>query len=113
MKNIIQKLKEVSFYNFLLFLIVLANAVAAYGAFRTGDTGKGLDKLTIAILFADMYLYLRNQKQSRELIENYQSLSDLKTQIINDQEKEIEALQQENAKLQKANEKFKGGLFIK
>jgi hypothetical protein len=99
MKNLIQKLKAIDFYNFLLFLIVLANAVAAYGAFRTGDTGKGLDKLTIAILFVDMYLYLRNQKQSRELIENYQILSGLKTEIIDDQNKEIEALRQENAKL--------------
>jgi hypothetical protein len=99
MKNLIQKLKEVNFYNFLLFLIVLANAVAAYGAFRTGDTGKGLDKLTIAILFVDMYFYLRNQKQSHELIQNYQTLSDLKTEIIRDNEKEIEDLRQENAKL--------------
>ena len=99
MKNLIQKLKAIDFYNFLLFLIVLANAVAAYGAFSSGDTGKGLDKLTIAILFVDMYLYLRNQKQSRELIENYQTLSDLKTEIIDDQNKEIEDLRQENAKL--------------
>jgi hypothetical protein len=98
-KKLILKLKAIDFYNFLLFLIVLANAVAAYGAFRTGDTGKGLDKLTIAILFVDMYLYLRNQKQSRELIENYQILSGLKTEIIDDQNKEIEALRQENAKL--------------
>jgi len=99
MKNLIQKLKEVNFYNFLLFLIVLANAVAAYGAFRAGDNGKGLDKLTIAILFVDMYFYLRNQKQSHELIQNYQTLSDLKTEIIRDNEKEIEDLRQENAKL--------------
>ena len=98
-KKLILKLKEVSFYNFLLFLIVLANAVAAYGAFSAGDTGKGLDKLTIAILFVDMYFYLRNQKQSHELIENYQTLSGLKTEIIDDQNKEIEALRQENAKL--------------
>jgi cell division protein FtsB len=46
-----------------------------------------------------MFLAGRIQKQSKSLIEDYQTLSDLKSEIIEDQEKEIEALRQENAKL--------------
>jgi cell division protein FtsB len=46
-----------------------------------------------------MLLMGRLQDQSKVLMGEYQSLSDLKTQIIDEQEKEIETLQQENAKL--------------
>jgi hypothetical protein len=46
-----------------------------------------------------MFLAGRMQGQSQSLIEDYRTLSDLKSEIIEDQEKEIEALRQENAKL--------------
>jgi cell shape-determining protein MreC len=99
MKNIIQTLKSYSFFDYLLFLLVFSGLILSYSAFREGDIGRGIDKLTIAILFANMFLGDRIQKQSKSLIEDYQTLSDLKSEIIEDQEKEIEALRQENAKL--------------
>jgi hypothetical protein len=46
-----------------------------------------------------MFLGDRIQGQSQSLIEDYRTLSDLKSEIIDDQEKEIESLRQENAKL--------------
>lgn len=98
-KKLTQKLKSISFFDYFLFLIILANAISAYGAFREGDISKGMDKVTIAILFGNMLLMGRLQDQSKVLMGEYQSLSDLKTQIIDEQEKEIETLQQENAKL--------------
>ena len=73
--------------------------MGAYSAFCAGDISRGLDKITIALLFSNMFFLGKIQDQSKFIIGEYQSLSDLKTQIINDQEKEIEALQQENAKL--------------
>jgi hypothetical protein len=111
--KLIQKLKSFSFLDYFLFLVVVANLISAYGAFRAGDTAKGFDKLTIAILFANMLVIGKLQDQTKTLIGDYQKLSDLKTEIIHSHEEEIESLRQENAKLQKANEKFKGGLFIK
>jgi cell shape-determining protein MreC len=99
MKNIIQTLKSYSFFDYLLFLLVFSGLILSYSAFREGDIGRGFDKLTIAILFANMFLAGRMQGQSQSLIEDYQTLSDLKSEIIDDQEKEIESLRQENAKL--------------
>jgi cell shape-determining protein MreC len=99
MKNIIQTLKSYSFFDYLLFLLVFSGLILSYSAFREGDIGRGFDKLTIAILFANMFLAGRIQGQSQSLIEDYQTLSDLKSEIIDDQEKEIESLRQENAKL--------------
>jgi hypothetical protein len=49
------------------------------------------------------------QGQSQSLIEDYRTLSDLKSEIIDDQAKEIEALQQENSKL-KSKTPFTEGL---
>jgi len=94
-----QKLKSFSPLDYFLFLVIVVNIISAYGAFRTGDMAKGFDKLTIAILFANMLVIGKLQDQSKVLIGEYQTLSDLKTEIIHDHEKEIEALQQENAKL--------------
>jgi hypothetical protein len=111
--KLIQKLKSYSLFDYFLFLVIVANLIAAYGAFRAGDTSKGLDKLTIAILFLNMLVLGKLQDQTKTLIGDYQTLSDLKTEIIHSHEEEIESLRQENAKLQKANEKFKSGLFIK
>ena len=111
--KLIQKLKSFSLFDYFLFLVVVANLISAYGAFRAGDTAKGFDKLTIAILFGNMLVIDKLQDQTRTLIGDYQKLSDLKTEIIHSHEEEIETLQQENAKLKKANEKFKSGLFIK
>jgi cell shape-determining protein MreC len=99
MKNIIQTLKSYSFFDYLLFLLVFSGLILSYSAFREGDIGRGFDKLTIAILFANMFLAGRMQGQSQSLIEDYRTLSDLKSEIIDDQEKEIESLRQENAKL--------------
>jgi cell division protein FtsB len=79
--------------------LVFSGLILSYSAFREGDIGRGFDKLTIAILFANMFLAGRIQGQSQSLIEDYQTLSDLKSEIIDDQEKEIESLRQENAKL--------------
>ena len=112
-KKLIQKLKSISFLDYLLFFIILANLITAYGAFRAGDISKGLDKVTIAILFVNMLMIGKLQDQSKVLMGEYQKLSDLKTEIIDEQANELESLRQENAKLQKANEKFKSGLFIK
>jgi hypothetical protein len=98
-KKLTQALKSLTFFDYFLFLIILANAISSYGAFREGDISKGMDKVTIAILFGNMLLMGRLQDQSKVLMGEYQSLSDLKTQIIDEQEKEIETLQQENAKL--------------
>jgi len=111
--KLIQKLKSFSFLDYFLFLVVVANLISAYGAFRAGDMAKGFDKLTIAILFGNMLVIDKLQDQTKTLIGDYQTLSDLKTEIIHSHEEEIESLRQENAKLQKANEKFKAGLFIK
>lgn len=111
--KLIQKLKSISFLDYLLLFIILANAISAYQSFEAGLTGRGFDKVTIAILFADMILFRMIERQSKVLIGEYQKLSDLKTEIIHSHEEEIETLQQENAKLKKANEKFKAGLFIK
>ena len=94
-----QALKSLTFYDYILFFLVFVNLISAYSSFSTGEINRGLDKLTIALLFGNMFLVSRIQDQSKFIIDEYQSLSDLKTQIINDQEKEIEALQQENAKL--------------
>jgi hypothetical protein len=99
MKNIIQTLKSYSFFDYLLLLLVFSGLILSYSAFREGDIGRGFDKFTIAILFLNMFLADKIQKQSKSLIEDYQTLSDLKSEIIEDQEKEIEALRQENAKL--------------
>ena len=112
-KKLTQKLKSISFFDYLLFLLIFSNLIIAYGAFRAGDISKGLDKVTIALLFWNMFLASRLQDQSKVLIGEYQKLSDLKTEIIHSHEEELETLRQENAKLQKANEKFKSGLFIK
>ena len=98
-KKLIQTLKSYSFFDYLLFLLVFSGLILSYSAFREGDIGRGFDKLTIAILFANMFLAGRMQGQSQSLIEDYRTLSDLKSEIIDDQAKEIEALQQENAKL--------------
>jgi hypothetical protein len=98
-KKLTQALKSLTFYDYFLFLIILANAISAYGAFHAGEIGKGFDKVTIAILFGNIFLMGRLQDQTKFLIGECQSLSDLKTQIIDEQEKEIETLQQENAKL--------------
>lgn len=111
--KLIQKLKSYSLFDYFLFLVIIANLIAAYGAFRAGDISKCLDKLTIAILFGNLIVIDKLQDQTRTLIGDYQTLSDLKSEIIDEQENEIETLRQENAKLQKANEKFKAGLFIK
>lgn len=97
--KLIQKLKSFSLFDYFLFIVILANVVAAYGAFRAGDTSKGLDKLTIAILFLNMLVLGKLQDQTKTLIGDYQKLSDLKTEIIHSHEEEIETLQQENAKL--------------
>jgi hypothetical protein len=98
-KKLTQALKSLTFYDYFLILVILCNLIVAYGAFRTGEISKGFDKLTIAILFGNMFVMGRLQDQTKFLIGEYQSLSDLKTQIIDEQEKEIETLQQENAKL--------------
>jgi hypothetical protein len=98
-KKLTQALKSLTFFDYFLFLVVLSNVIIAYGAFRAGDISKGFDKFTIAILFANMFLAGRMQGQSQSLIEDYRTLSDLKSEIIDDQEKEIESLRQENAKL--------------
>jgi len=105
-KKLIQKLKSISFFDYFLFLIILANAISAYGAFRAGDISKGMDKVTIAILFGNMLLMGRLQDQSKVLMGEYQKLSDLKSEIIDEQAKELEDLKQKHAKL-------KAGLFIK
>ena len=112
-KKLIQNLKSISFFDYFLFLIILSNAISAYGAFRAGDINKGIDKVTIAILFLNMIVIGKLQDQSKVLIGEYQKLSDLKTEIIDEQSGELETLRQENAKLQKANEKFKSVLFMK
>jgi cell division protein FtsB len=98
-KKLIQKLKSISFFDYLLFLLIFSNLIIAYGAFRAGDISKGLDKVTIALLFWNMFLAGRLQDQSKVLMGEYQKLSDLKTEIIDGQSDEIEALRQENAKL--------------
>ena len=105
-KKLIQKLKSISFFDYFLFLIILANLISAYGAFRAGDISKGLDKVTIAILFGNMIVLGRLQDQSKVLMGEYQKLSDLKSEIIDEQAKELEDLKQKHAKL-------KAGLFIK
>jgi hypothetical protein len=97
--KLIQKLKSFSLFDYFLFIVILANVVAAYGEFRAGDTSKGLDKLTIAILFLNMLVLGKLQDQTKTIIGDYQKLSDLKTEIIHSHEEEIETLQQENAKL--------------
>jgi hypothetical protein len=97
--KLIQKLKSFSLFDYFLFIVILANVVAAYGEFRAGDTAKGFDKLTIAILFGNMLVLGKLQDQTKTLIGDYQKLSDLKTEIIHSHEEEIETLQQENAKL--------------
>jgi len=98
-KKLTQALKSLTVYDYILFFLVFVNLIAAYSSFQAGDISKGFDKLTIALLFGNMFLVSKIQDQSKFIIGEYQVLSDLKTQIINDQEKEIEALQQENAKL--------------
>jgi hypothetical protein len=105
-KKLIKKLKSISFFDYFLFLIILANAISAYGAFRAGDISKGLDKVTIAILFGNMLVIGKLQDQSKVLMGEYQKLSDLKSEIIDEQAKELEDLKQKHAKL-------KAGLFIK
>ncbi len=107
-KKLIQKLKSISFLDYLLLFIILANAISAYGAFRAGDISKGLDKVTIAMLFLNMLVLGRLQGQSKVLIGEYQKLSDLKSEIIDEQSDELESLRQENAKL-KAKQVYPAG----
>lgn len=107
-EKITQKLKSYSLFDYFIFLVIVANLITAYGAFRAGDMAKGFDKLTIAILFANMLVISKLQDQSKELIGSYQKLSDLKTEIIQDHEKELETLRQENAKL-KAKQVYPAG----
>lgn len=98
-EKLTQKLKSYSLFDYFIFLVIFVNLISAYGAFRTGETAKCFDKLTIAILFGNMLVMGRLQDQSKDLIDGYQKLSDLKSEIIEDHEDIIEALRQENAKL--------------
>lgn len=85
--------------DYLFFFVVLMNLIASYGAFRAGDFNKGFDKLIIAIMFANAIVMNAVQRQLKVLMGEYQKLSDLKSEIIDEQEVEIETLKQENAKL--------------
>lgn len=107
-KKLIQKLKSISFIDYFLILVILVNFIAAYGLFRAGDFSKGFDKVTIGILFGNLILFRSLEKQSKVRIGEYQKLSDLKSEIIDEQANELESLRQENAKL-KAKQVYPAG----
>ena len=97
--KITQKLKRFSLFDYFIFLIIILSLISSFGAFGTGDISTGFDKLTIAILFVNMILANYIQRDYSEIVKDYKSISDLKSEIIGDQEHEIEELRQENAKL--------------
>ena len=105
MNKLKAQLKSLSLLDIVIIVMVIANIVLCCQAFYDGNMAKGFDKATIAILFANMVLASMIHRDCLEVVGDYQKISEIKSQIIDEQEEEIEALKQALAKAEAKSKK--------